>query len=236
MLTKRINQTGEIPANFNGEIISNLKQRTEGVRIKHSINANSVKIYDKAGSVLRIETTINRPDEFKVYRPVCETEEMKWQSMRKSVIDISRRAQISQSINERHLNALADARVEDNFSAFLSAFLFPIYKDGKRTRGLEPLNKDKVLLDVIADGKFTINGFRNCNVREIIFPKLKKKEEIKKHSAKTSRLLRIMRRHGVIKKVTGSNRYLLTKKGTKLVSALKTINESKVCDMIKLSA
>ena len=235
-LGKRINKTGEIPANFNGELISNLKQRTEGVRIKHSINANSVKIYDKAGSVLRIETTINRPNEFKVYRPVCETEEMKWQSMRKSVIDILRRAQISQSVNERHLDALADARVEDNFATFLSTFLFPVYKDKKRTRGLEPLNKDKILLDTIAEGKFTINGFRNCNVREIMFPKLKTKEEIKKHSAKISRLLRILRTHGVIKKVPRTNRYLLTKKGTKLVSALKTINESKVCDMLKLSA
>ncbi len=85
---------------------------------------------------------INQPNEFKVYRPVCETEEMKWQPMRKSVTDISRRAQISQSVNERQLNALADVRVDDNFAAFLSAFLFPIYKDGKRTRGLEPLNTD----------------------------------------------------------------------------------------------
>jgi hypothetical protein len=161
---------------------------------------------------------------------------MKWQSMRKSVIDILRRAQISQSVNERHLDALADARVEDNFAAFLSPFLFPVYKDKKRTRGLEPLNKDKILLDAIAEGKFTINGFRNCNVREIMFPKLKTKEEIKKHSAKISRFLRILRTHGVIKKVPRTNRYLLTKKGTKLVSALKTINESKVCDMLKLSA
>ena len=80
-LGKRINQNGEIPANFNGEVISNLKQRSEGVRVKHSINANSVKIYNKAGSVLRIETTINRPNEFKTYRPIRETEEMKWQPL-----------------------------------------------------------------------------------------------------------------------------------------------------------
>lgn len=235
-LGKRLNKNGEIPGNFNGEIISNIKQRVEGVRVKHSINANSVKIYNKAGSVLRIETTINRPKEFKTFRPVNETEEMKWQTMRKSVIDISRRAEISQSVNERHLNALSDAKVNDNFATFLSKFLFPIYKDGKKTRKLEPLNKDKVLLDAIADGKFLINGFRNCNVREIMFPKLKTKEEIKKHSAKISRLLRILRIHGVIKKVPRTNRYLLTKNGTKLISALKAMNESKVCDMLKLSA
>ena len=235
-LEKRINQNGEIPANFSSEVISNLKQRPEGVRVKHSINANSVKIYNKAGSVLRIETTINRPNEFKTYRPVGETEEMKWQPMRKSVVDISRRAEISQSVNERHLDALSDAKVGENFSNFLSAFLFPVYKDGKRTRGLEPLNKDKLLLGAICDGKFLINGFRNCNIREILFANLKTKEETKKHSAKISRLLRILRTHGVIKKVPRTNRYLLTKKGTKIISALKSINELKVCDLLKLSA
>lgn len=235
-LQKRINQNGEIPANFNSEVISNLKQRPEGVRVKHSINANSVKIYNKAGSVLRIETTINRPNEFKTYRPVGETDEMKWQPMRKSVVDIYRRAEISQSVNERHLDALVDAKVDDKFSNFLSASLFPIYKDGKRIRGLEPLNKDKLLLDAIGDGKFLINGFRNYNIRKILFPNLKTKEEIKKHSAKISRLLRILRTHGLIKKVPRTNRYLLTKKGTKIISAFKTINESKVCDLLKLSA
>ena len=224
------------PANFNSEIISNLKKRPEGVRVKHSINANSVKIYDKAGSVLRVETTINKPNEFKVYRPIRETEEMKWQPMRKSVVDISRRAQISQSVNERQINALADASVEDNFSTFSSTFLFPIYKDTKRIRGLDPLNKDRAILEAIANGQFIINGFRNRNVREIIFPNLKTKEEIRKHSAKIGRLFRILRTHGVIKKVPRTHHYLLTEKGTKLVSALKTIHESKVCDMINSAA
>ncbi len=76
------------------------------------------------------------------------------------------------------------------------------------------------MLDIIADGQFTINGFRNRNVRESMFPNLKTKEEIRKHSAKISRLLRILRTHGIIKKVPRTNRYLLTKNGTKLVSAL----------------
>jgi len=36
-------------------------------RVKHSVNGNSVKMYDKEGSVLRVETTINRTEEFKVF-------------------------------------------------------------------------------------------------------------------------------------------------------------------------
>src|SRR5581483_8822729 len=53
---------------FSGQVTSSLKRRPEGLRLKHYVNGNSLKIYDKQGSVLRVETTINHPDEFKVYR------------------------------------------------------------------------------------------------------------------------------------------------------------------------
>ena len=62
------------------------------------------------------------------------------------------------------------------------------------------------------------------------------REETRKHSAKIGRLFRILRTHGVIKKIPRTHRYLLTEKGTKLISALKTINESKICDLMNLAA
>jgi hypothetical protein len=61
--------TGRVYGQFAGEIISDLKHRPEGIRVKHSLNGNSIKVYDKPGSVLRVETTMVRPAEFKVYRP-----------------------------------------------------------------------------------------------------------------------------------------------------------------------
>ena len=54
---------------FQGEIVSDFKDRPEGVRIKHRAGKNSVKLYDKQGNVLRAETTINDPQDFKVFRP-----------------------------------------------------------------------------------------------------------------------------------------------------------------------
>src|SRR5580658_1132006 len=45
-----------------------MKARPEGVRIKHRLKQNSIKMYDKQGSILRIETTINDPADFKQYR------------------------------------------------------------------------------------------------------------------------------------------------------------------------
>ena len=55
--------------NFQGEIITDTKKRPQGVRIKHRMKKNSLKMYDK-WSVLRVETTINNPREFKIYRKV----------------------------------------------------------------------------------------------------------------------------------------------------------------------
>lgn len=39
---------------FSGEVQSNVRRRVEGVRVKHWVEENSIKMYDKAGSVLRI--------------------------------------------------------------------------------------------------------------------------------------------------------------------------------------
>ena len=58
----------KLTARFQNEISTDLKNRREGVRVKHRSQENSIKMYDKQGSVLRIETTINNPVRFKVRR------------------------------------------------------------------------------------------------------------------------------------------------------------------------
>ena len=66
-LGKRVPAHG-VHGNFEGELNTTLKQRPEGVCIRHYAAGNSIKLYDKQGSVLRAETTINRPEVFRVYR------------------------------------------------------------------------------------------------------------------------------------------------------------------------
>jgi hypothetical protein len=48
--------------------LSNTRHCSGGTRLKHWLNGNSIKLYDK-GSVLRPETTLREPGQFKVYRP-----------------------------------------------------------------------------------------------------------------------------------------------------------------------
>jgi hypothetical protein len=69
-LGRRVPASGEVPRGFSGEIVGDLKQRQKGVRIKHSINGNPVKLYDKAytpvGSVLRAEMTMHNGADIRV--------------------------------------------------------------------------------------------------------------------------------------------------------------------------
>lgn len=65
-----------ITPRFSGEVTSDLRGRFEGVRVKHRVNDNSVKMYDKAGSVLRVETTLNDVRDLKAPR-VVEAKEAK---------------------------------------------------------------------------------------------------------------------------------------------------------------
>src|SRR2546428_12999414 len=68
-------------------------------------------MYDKAGSVLRIETTIAKTTGFKVFRPLdasrSRSRQLAWRPLRKGIADLHRRAQVSQRSNEAYLEALA---------------------------------------------------------------------------------------------------------------------------------
>ncbi len=71
-LGKRIPLRREVPKCLSGEVVSDSKHRREGVRIKHSVNGNRLKLYDKAftvvGSVPRAEATVQNGDDFRLSR------------------------------------------------------------------------------------------------------------------------------------------------------------------------
>ncbi len=82
----------KLHGNFAGELVSDYKNRPEGIRVKHRVGANSVKMYDKQGKILRVETTLNDPKPFKVFRPLEGNPQgpREWRLMRKGIADLPR--------------------------------------------------------------------------------------------------------------------------------------------------
>ncbi|MGH9155491.1 MAG: hypothetical protein ACRD1K_06590 [Acidimicrobiales bacterium] len=73
------------------EVTSDARRRPEGWRDKHRMARNSIKVYDKA-SVLRVETTINDPTQFRVLR--VKGGRRVWCLMRKGVANLGRYHQV----------------------------------------------------------------------------------------------------------------------------------------------
>jgi hypothetical protein len=108
-LGQAVPATGKIPHHRRFEMNTNLGERVEGVRLKHWLDGNSIKIYDK-GSVLRVESTVTKPANFKVYRSLEGDPQgpKDWRSMRLGIADLHHRGELGQAANERYLQALAD--------------------------------------------------------------------------------------------------------------------------------
>lgn len=225
-----------VPRRFEGEVLSDLRTRAEGMRVKHRLNRNSVKMYDKQASVLRVETTINDARDFRVYRTL-ESQPRKglaWRPMRKGVSDLHRRTQVSRACNRRYLDALAAADAGQTLGE-LTASLCHRKRDakGRSVRALNPLNpSDAALLEAVARGEFAVNGFRNRDIRAVLHgADTADASESKRRSACVSRQFRLLREHGLVRKVTGTHRYHLTTKGRQIISTLlaaKTANAEKL--------
>jgi hypothetical protein len=229
--------TGKMRKNFNGDVSVDLKQRPEGIRIKHRVNHNSIKMYDKQGSVLRVETTINNTREFKVFRQPADQPDAKpsWQKMRKGVADLHRRTQVSQAANSRYLDAMADVQNLTPLRQLAEPLCQRVNFKGRTARPLNPLSEsDAALLSHIARGEFIINGFRNRDLRALLFPTPSDDpNEQRRQSARVTRLLRLLRAHGLIQKISRTHRYQLNDKGRTAVTALLAAREA---DIVKLAA
>ncbi|MDI7269257.1 MAG: hypothetical protein QME96_14805 [Myxococcota bacterium] len=211
--------------NFTGEIVTSFKDRAEGVRVKHWVRGNSVKMYDKAGSVLRVETTIAETDDFKVFRPRHDDPhgKLEWLPLRKGVADLHRRAQVSQRANDTYLDALAAANDETPLSLLLDRVCIPTVYHRRRVRALRSGDPaDLALLQAISRGEFAAAGFRNRDRRYLLHPASRHAPaaHVRSCAAKISRQLRLLRAHGLIRKIPKSYRYTLTPIGHLVTAAL----------------
>jgi len=223
-LGRKVPAEGYGRGNFTSEVVTDLKERPEGIRLKHRLNNNSIKMYDKQGSVLRVETTINDARDMKVYRPKegDETGAKQWRYLRKGVADLHRRAQVSQAANERYLESLAAVEETTPLGELAASLCQPVRWQGRRVRALNPLAADDAaLLAAVNRGEFAINGFRNRDLRELLFGSAEvSAQEARRQSSKVTRQLRLLRGHRLIRKVPKTHRYVLSDKGRQSIAAL----------------
>ena len=215
-----------VRCNFEGEIISNFRERPEGVRIKHWLDGNSIKLYDKFGVILRPETTINNPSCFRVYRPrEGDPDGTKtWRVLRRGVADLHRRAQVSEACNDRYLSALAEVDTSIPIGRLAAKVCRPVKWRGQRVRALRPwADDDQALLEAMARGEFAINGFRNRDLRTLLYPDPPTTPaERRRQTARVSRLIRLLRAHGLVRRVSRTYRYTLTPSAHQLIPAILT--------------
>jgi len=202
---------------YQGEIGNNFHTRIEGTRIKHHMGPVSIKLYDKLGIILRIETTVNDVSFFKHYRKVEHrdgTWEMKDASLKKSIYSLPLLRELMEAANRRYLEFISE--IEDPTVGIknLEKISEPT-SDGQRTyRGFNLFHgEDLKLFEGIVRGEFNIGGFQNRSFR-IIMPD--------KSGSQVSRMFKRLRMHGLIKKVRCTYKYYLTHLGQKVANiALK---------------
>lgn len=239
-LGKSVPPDNRLPPRLAAEIVTDARQRPEGVRIKHRLGANSVKMYDKQGSVLRVETTIDDPAAFKVWRtPEGKPDaEPAWHGLRKGIADLHRRAEVSQASNNRYLAAMASAGDDTPLGELTAGLCQPARRGTRRARAINPLGPDDArLLAAIGRGEFTIAGFRNRDLRTRLFVDATLgKDEQRRHARAVSRMLALLRTHGMIARVHGTHRYHLTKRGRIATTVLITVRNVGTEQLTKLAA
>jgi KaiC/GvpD/RAD55 family RecA-like ATPase len=221
------------------DIVITFKTRPEGTCVRHRLNRNSIKMYDKQETVLRIETTINDPSDMKVLRPrEGHPAEIKtWQKLRKGVADLHRRAEVSQKSNERYLDALAAVHHDQPLGETVKELCQPTELKGRRVRALQPLSPDdNRLLVAVNRGEFAINGFRNRDLRGMLYGATEVAAvELKRQGARTTRQIRMLRAHKLIRKVPKTHRYTLTSKGRLAINALLAAQQSNTQQLAQLA-
>jgi len=205
---------------FEGEMGNRFNIRIEGTRIKHTMGPVSIKLYDKFGLILRIETTVNDLTFFKHYREVEHRDgsrETKWASMQKTIYSLPALRELLEAANRRYLEFLStieDPRAGRNKLDKLSQ---PVEQEGRRYSGFNLFDADdENLLCSIVRGEFNISGLQNKTLR-LHLPELS--------SSQVSRLLKRLRTHGLVKKVGHTYKYYVTAFGKEVVATAFKLRE-----------
>lgn len=218
----------KLHGNFEGDLRTTLKTRQPGARLKQWAKGNWLKMYNKHGLVLRIETVINRPSEFRVRRMGKRNGELQmgWFPMAKRVTNLPRYAEVCWASNHRYMEALSAVDNPAEAHALLDKLCNPVTRDGKRYRGLNPLRREELNMFAVAlRGENAMLGFRNDHLRRGLgLPRPPDPAGRKRVASRVGRLLRLLRAHGLLKRIPHTRAYRATVKGLTLMTAVLSLH------------
>lgn len=194
--------------------------RIQGTCIKHYLGWAAIKMYDKHGIVLRIETTINNVGELKHYRTVEHrdgTTEKKMAPMQKTIYSLPPLRELLSAANQRYLEFLSALDDSSEGQQLLPKLGTSRKKDGRSWRGFNLFRQDELeAILAIMRGEGCISGITNRMLRRVL-------------SGKTSRqisyFIKRCRVFGLLKKCAKVNKYYLTKLGQRVLLTARKLQE-----------
>lgn len=162
--------------------------------LKHFLEKNSIKLYNKNGCLLRVETTINKPDlpGLKLMKPAINLMAYYWFGF---------------GCNSRYLDTVSDIDISLLDEKQMLLFNQPFINDKGYKIAAPDLRKEHQidLLKVLISSAYQSFGFRSKD--------LKLKLENNWKTAKIAYELRKLRVRGAVEKLQNTHYYRLTKKG-----------------------
>jgi len=209
-------------ARFDGEVQTHYKSvREPGACIKHFMKRHWLKMSDKWGLLLRVETVINQPGEFKVLRD-CQhrdgTTSLGWFAMCKGVGNLHHYQSHALACNRRYLEALA--AVDDPTPGYddLKKLTEPQRHQGRSYAGFNPAREQEVrLFAAVLAGDHIAQGFRNQDIRAALYTASRNDPLRQRHSAAVGRLLKRLQVRGLVVKVPRSRRWRVTDRGRRVM-------------------
>ena len=214
----------KLHGNFAGEVLTDLKKdRAPGARIKHRVKDNWLKMYDKFGQILRVETVINDPREFRVRRRRSRngSPQMVWCPMNKGVVNFYQFEHVARAANDRYLEALAV--VDDPAPSYRQVERLAERKVVRQRSyaGFNPASPQDVrLFQAVLSGNHLVHGFYNKDIRRQLFVESHDPQVRRSQMSKASRLLKRLHVRQLIAKIPRTRRWRITAAGQHLLGAI----------------
>ena len=210
----------KLHTNYQGEVGNDFSTRIEGTRIRHHMGPASIKLYDKAGLIARVECTVNNVTFFKHHRYVEQRNGervFKLAPLRKSIYSLGDLRQLMHAANDRYLAFMACLDNPDAAQKALAKMAAPVKVNGRSLRGFDLFrDPDYQLFLTLARGEWSISGFRAQDLRQHIDGL---------STGRASYLIKRLRAHGLIKKVAHTYKYFFTKLGRRVVVTALVLRE-----------